>query len=174
MLTISYLYSLLLLFLMRGGQAAVTDVIFAVVAAIVFCVMLLIVFNGYTDRLHRDIEFSAMSQRAMVIADHLASSPGVPYNWSMSNVVLPGIVDTNRQVVFGRLANFSNFTREQVQSFFGVGVYNISFVMRYFASNITLVNQWDWNRSAAVLAATSRRVVMYGSNATYIEFTLWR
>ena len=158
---------------LKRGQAVVIDMIVATGIFILITVILIISLNYYNQKLARDIEYNDMAQKSMFIADTLVFSPGIPYNWTTSNYVLPGLARDDRNLSYAKLLNFTNLTADQIKDAFKIKSYNYTFAVRYQHNNsyVTRVGEFTDNYS---LIASSRRTVTYGNETVYIDFSVWK
>ncbi|MDO8556023.1 MAG: hypothetical protein Q7R96_02505 [Nanoarchaeota archaeon] len=159
---------------MKGvsGQAVVTDVLIAMGLLILFSVFLIISLNFYQSRLQNDIEFNDASQRAMMIADQLVFSSGVPVNWTSSSVLLPGLVDKQGNLSYNKLANIS-LLNASLKELFHIGSYNFSLYVRY-QNGSTILGVGESQPAAIKFSAASRRRVLYGNESAYIDAVVWK
>ncbi len=158
---------------MKKGQVIVTDVIIALALLILTSIILIITLSYYKDKLNSDIEFNDLVQKASVITDNLAFSQGIPENWTLNTVVIPGLASWERRIVYGKLLNFSNLTSSQIKDAFHIGSYLYNFNMYYH--NGTQIVGIGYNFTGKInISANSRRAVMYGNQSAYIDFNIWR
>ncbi len=154
------------------GQAVVTDVLIAMGLLVVFLAFLLYTLSYYQDKLRQDVSFNDATQKVMQIAEVLVTSPGVPVNWSSSNVVLPGLVDGERNVSYSKLVNFSVLSDAQIKDAFHIGGYNYSFQMNY--QNGSTVLSFGEAIASRSLSVSVRRMVLYGNETAYVIFSMWK
>ena len=91
---------------MPKAQVVVTDAIIALALLILTAIFLLVTLSYSKDKLEENIEFNDISEKAAAITDALAFSPGMPANWTLQVVSVPGLARWERHISYGKLVNF--------------------------------------------------------------------
>lgn len=122
--------------------------------------------------------FSDMAIRATTATDYLLNSPGVPANWTASDVQVVGLTHQAGRIDPDRLAAFmalSSASYENATTLLGLSPFSVQFTLAYLNGTPVAIQHAAYSGSATFGTASGldivvvRRVAMLGADVVALE-----
>ncbi len=108
----------------KKGQTMYTDFMLSVVIfSIILVAGIKLMQTAYAKRAW-NMNLQQACRKAMRISDYLIRNPGVPKNWNVDNVIMPGFASSDHVLNITKINMFQKIPYSEERDLLGFGTYN--------------------------------------------------
>lgn len=155
----------------KKAQIGTTDLFIAISIFIISVIVLVSLWNKYNVILIENAENEEMFSLGMQATDLMVKSPGIPYNWTVSNVEVIGLANSDHNLSFSKVANLTQMSYNASKKLLKIASYD--YVFRISTPNGTILVNYGNMYSNANKVINVRRLVFY-QNESILELILWK
>lgn len=127
---------------MSKAQIALIDFFIAFFLFVIVISATIYTWNLYLTRLNEDMENNEMMIKAIQTTEVLVKSSGVPTRWSLSNVTLVGLAESDRILSTEKVDLFVNLPESQIKNIFRIQLYGFYFAIMGMNNSIINMTQY--------------------------------
>ncbi|HLD88783.1 MAG TPA: hypothetical protein VI894_01105 [Candidatus Nanoarchaeia archaeon] len=161
----------------KKAQAVALDLIAAVSIAMTVVIIVLLLYNNYTLRLDKKVDYLRMNNKAHQISEVLVMTQGRPASWNenFSTIENIGLALTDRnlsQVKIDAFINLSNTNYSRMLDLLGTEGYN--FTLAINSLNGSQINTTDVKPTTTSTVVNLQRRVLVGTSIRTLDFKVWK
>jgi len=153
------------------------DFIISAALFLMVLVVLLFAWNYVSSDTSSQMEIKRMETKVLDISDSIIMTPGLPADWSGSDVVIIGLAIEEGKLNGTKVAEFVAMDYDDARTRLGTGAYDFYFRLKDSDNRTITIQETDaeagvYPSDAEMIAASERYVIVDGTPATMV-LLLW-
>lgn len=165
----------------KRGQVFSTDLVLSVSIFIILLLIVISFFYFYSLRISDAIKNEDLKFKALQISDVLAKSGGEPGNWESdpTNADVLGLAVSDRTFTTVKVKEFVKLDEDVIKNKLNIESFNFYFSLKDPNGALYDISDGDFSEVGskpsleAKKIVTIKRIVTYGGQEAFMEFSIW-